>query len=318
MTDDKKFKRLVRAKAAETGTNYTAAREQLRPGPEAGGASPGPADAAEVFAEGFALIERAIRARLFGDESIGRLVAAAAVVGAAVICTDPPGTGHTALAEAVAAAVGANVVCVDGAPNVVPDDIPEGSASDVLLVNAIDHLPLRTQRAVLDAGRRCVTVLAKRHPIVDRVPHPLNDEILDRFAVGTSLGSRSAGQELDLIAIHRGELMTEEAVGIAFEDLTRMRRLVKDVAFPGGIRQQLTAVFSALRSHPAVAAGAQMTAMLQLVELAPIVAAAAHRTAVVFDDIAWLFPHVLRHRLVVTEGVDVDELLGSVLAGAAQ
>jgi ABC-type branched-subunit amino acid transport system ATPase component len=50
-----------------------------------------------------------------------------------------------------------------------------------------------------------------------------------------------------------------------------------------------------------VAGGAQTTALLQLAELAPTVAAADGRSHVTFDDIAWLLPHVLRHRLIVDD-----------------
>jgi MoxR-like ATPase len=317
VTDDKKFKRLVRDKARETGTNYTTAREQLRPGDEVRGQSPGPSGAIDVFAEGFALIEQAVRARFFGDESLVRLVAVAAVGGASVICTDPPGTGHTALAQSVAAATGANVVCVNGDPDVTGADLPEVGPSDVLLVNAIDHLPLRTQRAVLAAAHQCVTVLAKRHPLVDRVPHPLNHEILDRFALGISLGSPPADQLLDIIAANRGDVVIEEREGIAFDELTAMRGLLNQVAFPDGVRRQLADAFSTIRQQAAVGSGAQVTAMLQLVGLAPIVAASAARAAVTFDDIAWLLPHVLRHRLVIDDGADVDELVRSAIAGSA-
>lgn len=108
MTDDKNFKRFVRAEARRSGRRYTAVRAELRPETPVE-----PFEAAQVR-DRFEAIVAIIETWRYGKPEVARLVATALMVPGNILVRGMPGNGMTALGQGVAAAIDGNLVSVNG------------------------------------------------------------------------------------------------------------------------------------------------------------------------------------------------------------
>jgi MoxR-like ATPase len=318
VTDDKNFKKLVREEARRSGRAYTDVRARLRPpGPDA----PTPPAPAEEVADRFEAIVAAIEQHIYGKHETVRLVATALLVPGNALFTDVHGNGMTALAMGVAAAIGAEVVSVDGRTGLDLTSLSSWGPDDVVVVSHFDGLTSAEQTAVIEAQFLPAIVLAKRHPIPDRMPHPPDDDTRERFLFGLNLGYADADTEFRIVSAVRdgGAQPSSPADPVSPQQLSAMRAAARAVDVPDEVRRFAVAAVASTRADEALLMGASAGATIALVQGAAAVAVADGRNRAQLDDAAALVRAAISHRVVFRPDVepDLDEVVARALQAAS-
>jgi MoxR-like ATPase len=227
-------------------------------------------------------------------------VALALVVPGNVLVRTAPGNGMTVLGESVAAAIGGRLVSIDGRGGFGGDHPETWKASDVVVIGHLDGMQPGEQAAVVQASGRAAVVLAKRHPIAERMPFPPDDETRERFLFGFDLADidlETQRRILDNARDHTHAPHREPVVSI--EELARWREIAGAVDLPDEVRTAIVSVVDAARKDPAVLIGPSTVATLGLAQAAAAAALVDGRTSATVADVEGLLHPVFAHRIVL-------------------
>ncbi|MHB8419989.1 MAG: AAA family ATPase [Myxococcales bacterium] len=271
-----------------------------------------------------------------------------------VLLEGPPGTGKTLAVRVLAAASGCAFRRIQFTPDLMPTDVVgthvydprEGGFrlvrgpifADVLLADEINRAPAKTQAALLEAmeERRATidgeslelpaafTVFATMNPIELEGTFPLPEAQLDRFLMKVRMGDIDAAAEREVIARFAAGFEPWSRAAPAVEPLLDGPRLlalraeVRAVRVEAAVQGYLVEVVRRTRSHPAVALGASTRAAVALLRAAQAHAACAGREFVIPDDLKFLAPFVLAHRIGLhpeaqLEGVGGERVIAKIL-----
>jgi MoxR-like ATPase len=143
-------------------------------------------------------------------------------------------------------------------------------------------------------------VLATQNPIEYEGTFPLPEAQLDRFLMRLSLGYPNAQDERQiLINLWREHPITKLEKVVDGHNLLTLQRKVWDVHVDETLQAYIVNLAAATRSHPDLALGISPRGSLALFKAAQALAAVRGRDHVLPDDIKYLAPVTLPHRLIV-------------------
>jgi MoxR-like ATPase len=247
-----------------------------------------------------------------------------------VLLEDVPGSGKTMLARSIATSLGIDFKRVQCTPDLLPNDVtgvsifnqktgefefrPGPVFVNILLADEINRATPRTQSALLEAMQeqqatvdgvtralpRPFLVLATQNPIEYEGTFPLPEAQLDRFLMRLSLGYPSLEDERQiLINLWREHPITRLEKVVDGMELLDLQRVVWDVHVDETLQEYIVALVDATRSHPDLALGVSPRGSLALFKAAQALAAVRGRDHVLPDEIKYLAPVTLPHRLIV-------------------
>ncbi|WP_371826365.1 AAA family ATPase [Alicyclobacillus fastidiosus] len=295
---------------------------------------------------------------IVGKDDVIRLVLTALLAGGHCLIEDVPGVGKTMLVRATAKTLGCHFRRIQFTPDLLPSDVTGVSIynqktqsfefrhgpifGQVVLADEINRTSPKTQSALLQAlEEQTVTadgetydlpapffVLATENPIEFEGTFPLPEAQLDRFLLKFQMGYPSAQEELHILQGQQKQHPIEE-IGAVIEPKTivEWRRQVRDIHVDEEIQKYVVELVQRTRDHVDVYLGASPRASLALFRAAQASAFLANRSYVIPDDVRFLAPYVLGHRLLLTadarlSGLSVravvQQLLDSVPVPAAQ
>jgi len=142
-------------------------------------------------------------------------------------------------------------------------------------------------------------VLATQNPVEYEGTFPLPEAQLDRFLVRVSLGYPSTADEKAILTALRREhpihSLQPIVTSAAVQDI---QQSIWDVHIEESLQDYIVALAHATRSHVDLALGASPRASFALFRAAQALAAVRGRDHVLPDDIKYLAPYVLTHRLL--------------------
>ena len=266
-----------------------------------------------------------------------------------VLIEDVPGMGKTVMAKALARSLGATFQRIQGTPDLLPTDITGVSYFDqkrnefvfrrgpifaqVLLVDEVNRTTPRTQAALLEAmAERQVTVeretmilpkpflvLATQNPIELEGTFPLPEAQLDRFLLRVQVGYPSLGEEEAILHRFKNAEPFESLQSVtSAEQVLALQGVVRQVHWQPEVERYLLAIVRATREHAAVQLGASPRGTLALYRACEAYAAIQGRDFVQPDDVKFLAPFVLAHRLLTTtrtrmRGLRTLEIVNEIL-----
>jgi MoxR-like ATPase len=203
---------------------------------------------------------------------------------------------------------------------------------NVLLADEINRATPRTQSALLEAMQeqqvtvdgvtrrlpRPFMVLATQNPIEYEGTFPLPEAQLDRFIMRLSVGYPGAEDERLILNHLRREHPIQNLKPINFPEaidgkgmeemddkndslkmLLVLQRLVWEVHIDETLQDYIIRLVGATREHPDILLGGSPRASLSLYKTSQALAAIRGRDHVIPDDVKYLAPHTLTHRLLI-------------------
>jgi MoxR-like ATPase len=248
-----------------------------------------------------------------------------------VLIEDVPGIGKTTLARALASSLGLTYRRIQFTPDLLPSDVtglswfnqktqefefrPGPIMSQVVLADEINRATPRTQSALLEAMQeRQVTVdgvtrpqprpflvLATQNPIELEGTFPLPEAQIDRFMLRVEIGYPSEEEENNILERFRSDDPLEEVEAVTTpEEVLKLQEQRKVIRIEESIRNYIVKVARATREHAEIELGASPRATLALYQTSQAWAAIQGRDYVLPDDVKFMAPHVLTHRLMIS------------------
>ena len=272
------------------------------------------------------------------------LLLVALLTGGHVMIEGVPGTAKTMIARCFSASLDLDFGRIQFTPDLMPGDVigtnifnfrdsrfvlTKGPVfTEILLADEINRTPPKTQAALLQAMQeRIVTidgedyglspefmVVATQNPIEQQGTYPLPEAQLDRFLFKHIVDYPTRDDERDIVRAHgsRTTLASPQAFGIepvaGPADLEAMRAVVANIRLGDDLVDYVVDLVRASREHPGLSFGASPRAANMLASAARAYAVLDGRDYVIPDDIKYLAPPTLRHRIVLSPGSEIEGL----------
>lgn len=262
------------------------------------------------------------------------LVVMAFIAQGHVLLEDLPGTGKTSLVRALSKSVSCGFKRMQFTPDIMPSDVtgfsifnqktrdfefrPGGVMSNLVLVDEINRASAKTQAALLEAmEERQVTVdgqthalqepfmvMATQNPIEQYGTYPLPEAQLDRFIIKLSMGYPLLDEEVDVVLDGKKSKRGIRPVATA-DEIIAMRNVAEEIEVSRAVARYAVQIVTSTRSMKECSCGASPRASIALVSMARANALMRGRSYVMPDDIKYLAPYVLAHRITLTHEAKV-------------
>lgn len=277
---------------------------------------------------------------IVGKSETIRLVLVALLAGGHALLEDVPGVGKTLLAKSLARSIDGRFQRLQCTPDLLPTDItgtniwnpksgefsflPGPVFTNILLADEINRATPRTQSALLEVmEEQQVTVdgvsrdvptpffvIATQNPIEYQGTFPLPEAQMDRFMLSLSLGYPTQAEELQMLQRHQkagsfqktGFLGTDSQPGISLTEVQELRRICAQVKVDISLQQYILDLVRATRQDEEITLGVSPRGTLALQRATQALAFLLGRDYAIPDDVKFLAPHVLCHRLILTGG----------------
>ncbi len=295
-----------------------------------------------------------VRKAVVGQDEVIDLLLTSLLVGGHVLLEGVPGTAKTLITQAFAAGLSLQFGRIQFTPDLMPGDVlgtnlfnfqtnsfvlTKGPIfTELLLADEINRAPPKTQAALLQAmNERKVTidgrdhalgddfmVVATQNPIEQQGTYPLPEAQLDRFLFKIVILHPSRDEEREIVRRHghRSAMPRLQDFGLkpamSREALALVRQAVERIRLSEDLVDYIVDVVRATREHSSLEIGASTRAANMLAAASRALAALQGRGYVIPDDVKLLALPVLRHRVMLSpgaeiEGVGADRVLREIL-----
>lgn len=282
---------------------------------------------------------------MVGKRDVIELVLTSLLAGGHVLLEDVPGTGKTVLAKSLAKSLEGDFKRIQFTPDLLPTDVTglsyynqkeqefifrEGPVfANIVLADEINRATPRTQSSLLECmEERQITidgetrmleklffVIATENRIETVGTFPLPEAQLDRFMMKLSVGFPNESEELHMLQ----RFLTDNPLDVlqpvcSKEAMVGMEEQVRHVFVHELVQKYLLDVVRATRTSERVLSGVSPRGSLALLRCCQAYAAIQGRTYVIPEDVKYLAPYVLGHRIVPLASYE-EEVNGSRLVG---
>jgi MoxR-like ATPase len=248
-----------------------------------------------------------------------------------ILFEDVPGIGKTTLAKALARSLDCAFRRIQFTPDLLPSDVTGLAVfnqktqefeyragpimAQIVLADEINRATPRTQSALLEAMQerqitvdgatkilpRPFLVFATQNPIELEGTFPLPEAQVDRFFIKLALGYPSEEEENAMVLRFERDDPLAQLQPVAHADTIRaMQSAIRSVRVEQSVREYIIAIVRATRAHSSVELGASPRGSLYLYHAAQAFAAIRGRDFVLPDDVKYLAPFVLTHRIIIS------------------
>ncbi|MDX9931935.1 MAG: AAA family ATPase [Bacteroidales bacterium] len=291
-------------------------------------------------------LRNAISKHVMGNADTVDMLIAALLADGHVLIEGVPGIGKTLTARLLSASVSGSFSRIQFTPDLMPADLigtmifnaqsrefeyKKGPVfSHVVLIDEINRAPAKTQSALFEAmeerqiSMEGITyplpspflVVATQNPVEYEGTYRLPEAQLDRFMFKIKMGYPDEKAEIDMLINQSENQVWSVKMNQVADSATilEIRKIVKEITFSQKLMEYLVNIMQRTRHSSSVYLGGSPRATLNAMQAAKAIAAMNGRDYVNPDDIRYVLPSVLRHRILLTsekemEGVGVDDLI---------
>lgn len=282
-----------------------------------------------------------------GKQEAIRLMLIALFSGGHALLEDVPGVGKTLLAKSLARSIEGRFQRIQCTPDLLPTDVtgtniwnprsgefeflPGPVFANILLADEINRATPRTQSALLevmeeqqvtlDGMTRSVPtpffVIATQNPVEYQGTFLLPEAQMDRFALSFSLGYPTETEELQMLQrLQQGFRVEELTPCISLQEVANLRHLCSQVHVEPHLQHYMLAIVRATRQDEEIRLGVSPRGTVALHRAVQTLAFLEGRDYAIPDDVQFLVPYVLAHRLIPATGrtpkLIIDRLLRSI------
>lgn len=285
---------------------------------------------------------------IVGKEKEIELLLVAFLAGGHILLEDMPGMGKTMMVKAFAKTLGLGFKRIQFTPDLLPADITginfynqktgefqfrQGPLfAHIVLADEINRATPRTQSALLEAMEekqitvdgetrrlpRPFMVLATQNPVETYGTFPLPEAQLDRFLLRIDLGYPSKEEEKDIIRINVGNPLDRINSVVTAEELDYAFAHLPDVSIHPEVLDYLLNIVGETRKKGSIQLGVSPRGSVALFKACQAYAAINGRDYILPEDVKYLAPHVLNHRIIArgaTSLTKARELIAELMAG---
>lgn len=285
---------------------------------------------------------------IIGKEPLIYDIFTALLAGGNIVLEGVPGVAKTTIAKVFATATGLDFKRIQFVPDIMPSDITGASMfnqkslefdvhkgpvfTNILLVDEINRASPKIQSSLLEAMEEKQVsidgityrlpepfmVIATENPIDIIGTFPLPEAQIDRFMFKLDIRYPTYDEEFDLLkSKNSGPTRSVEEV-LGRENITAMIECVNRVYIDDKVLEYIRDLVITSRQHDKLLLGASPRASISLLKASKAVAALNGRDYVIPDDVKYLAPKVLNHRLILKpeyeqEGATVNDITEELL-----
>lgn len=293
-----------------------------------------------LFSEKIQALKDRIATVIVGQEQIVDLVLTAVLANGHVLLEGVLGVAKTLLARLVARLIKADFSRIQFTPDLMPSDVlgttvfnmktndfdfHQGPVfADLVLVDEINRAPAKTQAALFEVMEErqvsidgtthqmgeLYTILATQNPVEQEGTYKLPEAQLDRFLMKITMGYPSLEEEVDILERHHANASLVKLESLApvltKEELLSLRRLMEHVFVDRTLLQYIALIVQQTRTSKAVYLGASPRASVAMMQASKAYALLQGRDFVTPEDIKFVAPYVLQHRLILTAEAEME------------
>jgi MoxR-like ATPase len=303
----------------------------------------------------FTHLSHALEEIVVGQSVLVQQLMVALLAGGHVILEGVPGTGKTLTVKVLAQLMQAEFRRVQLTPDILPSDILGTNIFDlnsrsftlkkgpiftqILLADEVNRTPPKTQAALLEAmEEQQVTldgqslplsnlfwVIATQNSLEFEGTYPLPEAQLDRFLFKLVVDYPEQKAEKQMLLNSQTGLQTKRLdleklkPLMSVEQILSARQAVRSLQVADNLIDYLLALVQRSRKHPDLSLGASPRSAVAWLQASKANAWLAGRDFITPDDIKFVAPPTLRHRLILRpeaqlDGLQVDSVISSLLS----
>ena len=291
---------------------------------------------------------------IVGQNQMADLIVAAILSNGHILIEGVPGVAKTLTAKIIAKTLDVGFSRIQFTPDLMPSDVTGTSIfnpklsefilhkgpvfSNIVLVDEINRAPAKTQSALFEVmEERQLTidgithkmdepfiVIATQNPIEQEGTYRLPEAQIDRFLFKINVIYPTFQEESKILKLKHEQIdhlnLSKIMAVLSSEELNQLRAIVHSVIITNELIDYIIKIVQNTRQNKAIFLGASPRASIALMTSGKAFAAMNGRDFVTPEDIKYLAPHVLRHRIILTpekemDGVHPDAVINDIIKG---
>jgi MoxR-like ATPase len=289
---------------------------------------------------------------IVGQDNMIELLLAAILSDGHVLIEGVPGVAKTLTAKLLSKTIAVGFSRIQFTPDLMPSDVigtslfnPQESNfqfkqgpifSNIILIDEINRAPAKTQAALFEVmEERQITVdgqtyklaapflvVATQNPVEQEGTYHLPEAQLDRFLFRINVSYPTQEEEFRIVMHHHQSnlqtMMDQVHEVITANTIESLRNQVRNINVDEKLVHYITSVVGNTRNHKSIYLGASPRASIGILNGSKALAAMRGRDFITPDDVVFIIPAVLRHRIVLSpekemEGATADEVISQII-----
>jgi len=285
-------------------------------------------------------IRTAMSSVIVGQERMVDLLLTVILAKGHVLIEGVPGVAKTLMARLMSKLIDAKFSRIQFTPDLMPSDVLGTSVfnlktsefnfhkgpifADIVLVDEVNRAPAKTQSALFEVMEErqatvdgitykmnpLYTILATQNPVEQEGTYKLPEAQLDRFLMKITMQYPTLEEEVTILERHHSNVKLTSLEDIqpllTSQELLQLCDFVSKVYVDPTLLRYIALIIQQTRTSKAVYLGASPRASVGLMQASKAFALLQGRDFITPDDIKFIAPSVLQHRLILTAEAEME------------